>query len=103
MRLAADLAEHTRSGALAAAAREAGRDVDAHAAGYPDAGRLTLLSERERDITALVGAGHTNQQIAVRLDISVKTVETYMSRIFKKLGMNSRTQVAHIVGLSSRQ
>ncbi|GLX22935.1 helix-turn-helix transcriptional regulator [Streptomyces lavendulae] len=101
VRLAAALAEQTAVPALAAAAREAERRTGTHAGGAPDASRLSLLSERERIVTGLVGEGRTNQQIAARLDISVKTVETYMSRIFKKLGMNSRTQVAHVVGLSA--
>lgn len=101
IRLAAALAEQTAVPALAAAAREAERRTGTHAGGAPDASRLSLLSERERIVTGLVGEGRTNQQIAARLDISVKTVETYMSRIFKKLGMNSRTQVAHVVGLSA--
>ncbi|MFD8288306.1 AAA family ATPase [Streptomyces lavendulae] len=101
IRLAAALAEQTAVPALADAAREAERRTGAHATGAPDTSRLSLLSERERIVTGLVGEGRTNQQIAARLDISVKTVETYMSRIFKKLGMNSRTQVAHVVGLSA--
>ncbi|MEU9715467.1 LuxR C-terminal-related transcriptional regulator [Streptomyces sp. NPDC047976] len=101
VQLAAALAEQTAVPALAAAAREAEHRTGAHAGGSPDASRLSLLSERERIVTGLVGEGRTNQQIAARLDISVKTVETYMGRIFKKLGMNSRTQVAHVVGLSA--
>ncbi|MEU3777221.1 LuxR family transcriptional regulator [Streptomyces sp. NPDC032472] len=55
------------------------------------------LSGREEEIAELVGPGLTNQQIADRLSISVKTVETYMARIFKKLGVNSRAQVAHFI------
>lgn len=101
IRLTAALAEQTEVPVLAAAAREAERRIGEHATGPLDASRMSLLSERERIVTGLVGEGRTNQQIAARLDISVKTVETYMSRIFKKLGMNSRAQVAHIVGLSA--
>ncbi|MGE7388891.1 AAA family ATPase [Streptomyces sp. NPDC004126] len=101
IRLAAALAEQTAVPALAAAAREAEHRTGVHVGGPHDASRLSLLSERERIVTGLVGEGRTNQQIAARLDISVKTVETYMSRIFKKLGMNSRTQVAHVVGMSA--
>ncbi|MGT2532984.1 response regulator transcription factor [Streptomyces nojiriensis] len=66
----------------------------------PGNGRLFLLSEREREIAGLVGSGYTNQRMAARLDISTKTVETYMSRIFKKLGVRSRAEVAHMVGQS---
>ncbi|MFD7557852.1 LuxR C-terminal-related transcriptional regulator [Streptomyces sp. NPDC059835] len=66
----------------------------------PGNGRMFLLSEREREIAGLVGSGYTNQRMAARLDISTKTVETYMSRIFKKLGVRSRAEVAHMVGQS---
>jgi DNA-binding NarL/FixJ family response regulator len=59
--------------------------------------RHALLSAREREIAALLGPGFTNQQIAARLNLSVKTVETYLSRIFKKLGARSRAQVAFIL------
>lgn len=61
-------------------------------------GRLAELSRRELEIADLVADGNTNQRIAAHLDISVKTVETYMSRIFKKLGVNSRSQVARTIG-----
>ncbi|MFB6620198.1 LuxR C-terminal-related transcriptional regulator [Streptomyces sp. NPDC056367] len=66
----------------------------------PGSSRMFLLSDREREIAGLVGSGYTNQRMAARLDISTKTVETYMSRIFKKLGVHSRAEVAHIVGRS---
>ena len=59
---------------------------------------LGLLSNRERDIARLVSEGLTNQQIATKLTISPKTVETYLTRVFKKLEVTSRAQVAHQVG-----
>jgi len=61
---------------------------------------LAAASVRETEIAHLVSAGYTNQRIAARLGISTKTVETHMSRIFKKLGVNSRAEVAHAVGRS---
>ena len=61
---------------------------------------LERLSQRERQVAELVSAGHTNQQIARRLEISQKTVETYMSRIFGKLEICSRAQIALAVGLA---
>jgi DNA-binding CsgD family transcriptional regulator len=64
---------------------------------------LTLLSSREREIAYFVSSGLTNQQIARRLSISPKTVETHMARVFGKLGVSSRTQVAHLVGRVSRR
>ncbi|MGW2640801.1 helix-turn-helix transcriptional regulator [Streptomyces sp. NPDC001348] len=65
-----------------------------------DAGRLSPegLSRREAQVAVLVSEGCTNQQIAARLQVSPKTVETHLSRIFKKLGLTSRAQVAHWVG-----
>ncbi|SFW72981.1 ATP-binding protein [Amycolatopsis australiensis] len=61
---------------------------------------LKLLSHREEQIALLVSEGRTNQQIARELDLSHKTVETYLGRIFKKLGISARTQVAHLVGVA---
>ena len=58
---------------------------------------ITPLSRREREIALLIGPGLTNQEIATRLDISVKTVETYMGRIFKKMGAKSRAHVAFLM------
>jgi len=60
--------------------------------------RLTSLSRRELDIAMLVGDGRTNKQIARSLSLSHKTVETYLARIFKKLGATSRSQVAAEIG-----
>jgi DNA-binding NarL/FixJ family response regulator len=58
------------------------------------------LSRREAEIARLVSEGCTNQQIASALRLSTKTVETYLSRIFKKLDICSRVQIAHQVGLA---
>ncbi|MGH1554853.1 response regulator transcription factor [Streptomyces sp. L7] len=55
------------------------------------------MSRREREIALLVGPGLTNQEIATRLNLSVKTVETYMGRIFKKMGAKSRAHVAFLM------
>lgn len=60
--------------------------------------RLGALSEREMGIAVLVSAGRTNQQIARALELSNKTVETYLSRIFRKLDICSRSQIATLIG-----
>lgn len=52
------------------------------------------LSKREREVALLVAAGNTNPQIARVLYLSPKTVEGHMARIFAKLGVSSRAQVA---------
>lgn len=48
------------------------------------------LSEREQEVLRLVALGHTNQEIADRLSLSVKTVETYRARGMDKLALRSR-------------
>lgn len=48
------------------------------------------LSEREREVLNLVARGHTSAEIADRLSLSAKTVETYRARGMEKLGMRSR-------------
>ncbi|MEW2399426.1 helix-turn-helix transcriptional regulator [Streptomyces sp. NPDC046862] len=82
------------------AAPGASRRPTVPAAAQPG-GVLNTLSRREMEIAQLVSEGRTNQQIAHALGLSPKTVETYMARIFTKLGIGSRTQVAHLVGLTS--
>jgi two-component system response regulator NreC len=49
-----------------------------------------LLSDRERQVFKLVVLGHTNKQIAKKLFLSVKTVETYRARMQNKLGIRGR-------------
>ncbi len=58
---------------------------------------LAALSEREREIAELVADGHTNREIAGRLFLSEKTIETHLSRVFGKLAVRSRAQVAAAV------
>ncbi len=48
------------------------------------------LSEREREVLRLLALGHTAGDIAERLYLSPKSVETYRSRIMEKLGLDSR-------------
>ena len=50
-------------------------------------------SEREAEVARLTAAGHGNKEIAGRLDLSVKTVETYRARSLEKLGLNSRAEL----------
>lgn len=47
------------------------------------------LSEREAEVLALLGRGHTNQEIADQLDLSPKTVATYKARLGEKLGLHT--------------
>ena len=52
------------------------------------------LSDREREVLALVGAGVANKQIALRLGISPKTVKSHLSHIFRRIGVQDRLQAA---------
>jgi DNA-binding NarL/FixJ family response regulator len=52
------------------------------------------LTDREREIAILAARGTTNQAIADRLHISVRTVENHLHRIFRKLGVDSRGQLS---------
>jgi len=53
------------------------------------------LSEREMEVIALVASGYTASKIAEMLKISPKTIETYRSRIAKKLGIRARAELVH--------
>ena len=51
------------------------------------------LSRREREVLRLLAQGHSNQQIADRIRVSVKTVETYRTRLRQKLGLKERAEL----------
>jgi DNA-binding CsgD family transcriptional regulator len=54
----------------------------------------TALSATEAEIAALVGAGRSNHEVAATLHLSPKTVEWNLSKIYRKLGVHSRTEMA---------
>jgi two-component system response regulator NreC len=51
------------------------------------------LSDRERDVLRLIALGHTNQEIAKTLYISVRTAETHRAHIMQKLGLRTRAEL----------
>ena len=53
----------------------------------------STLTPTERRVADLVAAGHSNPEIAATLYVSVKTVEANLTRIYRKLGVRSRTQL----------
>ncbi|WP_433217177.1 response regulator [Microtetraspora malaysiensis] len=69
-------------------AEYAGRVVDAPAT--PD---LDVLTEREREVVALVAAGLSNQEIAERMVVSPATAKTHVSRAMTKLSARDRAQL----------
>jgi two-component system response regulator NreC len=52
-----------------------------------------ILSRRELQVLKLVALGYTSAEIAGRLFVGVKTIETYRSRLAEKLGLQSRSEV----------
>jgi two-component system, NarL family, nitrate/nitrite response regulator NarL len=59
-----------------------------------------LLTERERQIAALVGLGYPNKFIARRLNLAEGTVKVHLHAVFQKLDIRSRTEL--IIKLSNR-
>jgi DNA-binding CsgD family transcriptional regulator len=57
---------------------------------------MASLSGRELEVARLVVDRRTNPEIAATLFLSLKTVETHMRNIFRKLGASSRVEVARI-------
>ena len=76
--------------------RLAGFVLDAFAA--PDVpvtdGELDLLTARERDVLRLIARGYAYKEVAKELFISVKTVETHVSSVLRKLQLSNRRELA---------
>jgi two-component system response regulator NreC len=53
----------------------------------------TALSDRESEVLRLIAQGHSNKEIAARLNLSVKTIETYKTRSMEKVGLRSRIDI----------
>ena len=58
-----------------------------------DGRQHTELSQRETEVLRLIALGYGNKEIAARLAISVKTVETYKTRLMEKLDLHSRVDI----------
>jgi DNA-binding NarL/FixJ family response regulator len=61
--------------------------------GRTESQRPKDLSRREREVLRLLAQGHSNQQIADQIRVSVKTVETYRTRLREKLGLKGRAEL----------
>lgn len=57
-------------------------------------------SEREREVLRLIAWGHSNKEIAARLDLSVKTVEVHKANAMRKLGLRGRIDVVRYAVLN---
>jgi DNA-binding CsgD family transcriptional regulator len=75
--------------------RELAERCDGAATAALDIGRLTVpLTRREREVANLVRSGRSSRAVADELHLSVRTVENHLARVFDKLGINSRAQLA---------
>jgi DNA-binding NarL/FixJ family response regulator len=79
----ADIVLFARGGDISANTRQ-------HTSGEAAVG--TVLSNREREILALLADGLVNKQIAARLGISTNTVKTHLELLFDKLGVTTRAE-----------
>lgn len=57
---------------------------------------IDSLTAREREVAELVTDRKTNQEIATDLFLSLKTIETHLRNIFRKLDVSSRVEVARL-------
>jgi DNA-binding NarL/FixJ family response regulator len=76
--------------------RLAGFVLDAFAESAPEVSdpELDQLTTREREVLRQIARGYTYKQVASRLSISVKTVETHVSAVLRKLQLSSRYELA---------
>lgn len=70
------------------------RRVAALASGRPPDARIGVLTEREREILALIERGYSNKQIARTLGVKVATVKNHVHHVLEKLGVSGRGAAA---------
>jgi DNA-binding NarL/FixJ family response regulator len=92
----ADAIRRVRDGDAVFSPRLAGFVLDAFAGEVaPEVAdpELDQLSPREREVMRLIARGYTYKELARRLDLSVKTVETHVSAVLRKLQLSSRHEL----------
>ncbi|HJQ65573.1 MAG TPA: response regulator transcription factor [Gemmatimonadales bacterium] len=69
------------------------RGADTGSRAAPTARKPKPLSQREMEVLRLLAQGHTNQEAADQLAVSIKTIETHRKRLSDKLGLKSRAEL----------
>ena len=88
--------ERIASGDAVFSPKLAGFVLDAFAGAFPRPNdpELDQLTPREREVLRQIAMGHAYKQVARRMSISVKTVETHMSAVLRKLQLSNRHELA---------
>ena len=91
----ADAIERVKAGDAVFSPRLAGFVLDAFAHALPDAAdpELDQLTAREKEVLRLIARGYPYKQVARRLSISSKTVETHVSSVLRKLQLSNRYEL----------
>lgn len=91
----ADAIDRINGGDAVFSPRLAGFVLDAFAHGLPDQAdpELDQLTPREKEVLRLIARGYPYKQVARKLTISVKTVETHVSSVLRKLQLSSRHEL----------
>ena len=92
----AEAIERIKAGDAVFSPRLAGFVLDAFAGGLPIPidEELDQLTAREREVLRLIARGFAYKQVASRLNLSVKTVETHVSAVLRKLQLTNRHELA---------
>jgi len=77
----------------AVADRALSNGIFGHEANASPTDAFEALSQREADVLKLTAQGYSNKEIAARLSVSIKSVETYKARATEKLGLRSRADI----------
>lgn len=92
----ANAVRRVHSGDAVFSPRLAGFVLDAFAGAIPsdEDPELDQLTAREKDVLRLIARGYAYKQVARKLEISIKTVETHVSSVLRKLQLSSRHELA---------
>lgn len=92
----ADAVRRVHAGDAVFSPRLAGFVLDAFAGAIPseEDPELDQLTSREKDVLRLIARGYAYKQVARKLEISIKTVETHVSSVLRKLQLSSRHELA---------